>query len=376
MTHRDVDAMVLGGGLAGNMVALELARAGMQPTLLERSKVAHHKMCGEFLSGEAMHYLDRHGVSVASLGGVALGSVRLVFGTAVTECALPFAAYSLTRSVLDEDLLRRAALAGADVQRDSHIERLQQAGGTWEASLRDGRSFCSRNAFLATGKHDLRGWPRPAGKHRGLVAFKMYYALTPQQHAALGPAIELILFEGGYAGLQPVEAGRVNLCLLVTKKAFQAAGSNWTSFLSHLLQKAPHLQTRLSGATPLLQNPLAASHIPYGHMQSSAQDGLWRVGDQAAVIPSFCGDGMAIALHSGALAAHDFLRGEGADTYQRRLSAQLGRRLLGATRLSQLLVAVPRVSNIVRFAPGLLARIASLTRIPEAALLTDSLPAE
>jgi flavin-dependent dehydrogenase len=369
MSRTDVEALVLGGGLAGSMAALELARGGRQVVVLERSKSAHHKVCGDFLSAEACHYLARHEIDLSKLGAVRLRSVRLVLRAAIIEDELPFCAYSLTRFVLDEELLRQAGLRGVDIQRGCPVEDLQSDDGAWRARLRDGRCFHSRNAFLATGKHDLRGWPRPAGTHRGLVAFKMYYKLTPQQHAAIGNAVELILFPGGYAGLQPVEAGRANLTLLITGECLKRTGSNWPGVLSHLLRQSPHLEDRLRDATPILGTALTASHIPYGHMQQSAQQGLWHVGDQAAVIPSFCGDGMAIAMHSGVMAAHHFLHGSQSEAYQRQLQAQLGRRLSLATRLSQLMVAFPEAARIMGLAPGLLSRIASMTRIPDTALL-------
>jgi len=38
--------------------------------------------------------------------------------------------------------------------------------------------------------------------------------------------------------------------------------------------------------------------------------GLWCIGDQAAVIPSFSGDGIAIALHSARLGAECYLAGK------------------------------------------------------------------
>lgn len=368
MTTTSADALILGGGLAGTMVALELASAGRKSVLLERSRAAHHKVCGEFLSGEAVHYLARHRIDLPALGAVALHSVRLALRSGIVESRLPFAAYSLTRSVLDEELLRCAAVAGVDVQRNAAVENLQHEHGEWCALVRDGRSFRSKDIFLATGKHDLRGYPRPAGTHRGLVAFKMYYRLTAEQHAQLGNSVELILFPGGYAGLQPVEGGRVNLCLLVTGRCLKSAGNSWAGLVPYLLRHATHLEERLHGATPLLDTPLTASHIPYGHTQGSSPDGLWHLGDQAAVIPSFCGDGMAIALHSGAVAAHHFLKGDRAETYQLQLRSQLGRRLALATRLSRLMVAWPEAAQIVRLAPGLLSRIASMTRIPSAAL--------
>ena len=223
--------------------------------------------------------------------------------------------------------------------------------------------------FLATGKHDVRGWARPEGTQSGLLGFKMYCRLSAEQYAALGSAVELILFPGGYAGLQPVEAGQVNLCLLVSSGQFKEAGSSWTGLLASLLERVAHLGRRLSGARYLLDAPLAASRIPYGHLQGPVGDGLWRVGDQAAVIPSFCGDGMAIAMHSGVLAAQTFARGVDAETYQRELRGQLRGRIAFATRLSQLLVAFPTAGQVTRVVPGLLSHLASVTRIPARALL-------
>ena len=51
-----VDNLVIGGGLACSMVAIGLATAGRQMTLLEKKSAASHKVCGEFLSPEAVGY--------------------------------------------------------------------------------------------------------------------------------------------------------------------------------------------------------------------------------------------------------------------------------------------------------------------------------
>ena len=67
--------------------------------------------------------------------------------------------------------------------------------------------------------------------------------------------------------------------------------------------------------------------MPYGFVHRPAPDdaaNCYRLGDQAAVIPSFTGDGMAIALHSAALAARCIVAGEGAEIYHRRLAEQVG----------------------------------------------------
>ena len=72
-------------------------------------------------------------------------------------------------------------------------------------------------------------------------------------------------------------------------------------------QDCPHLAMRLAGAEPLLEKPIAITHIPYGYIRRTTQDGLYCIGDQAAVIPSFTGDGISIALHTARQAAAAYL---------------------------------------------------------------------
>jgi menaquinone-9 beta-reductase len=134
----------------------------------------------------------------------------------------------------------------------------------------------------------------------------------------------------------------------------------------------PALRERLQNATPCWQKPLAISPIPYGYL-GGPTDGVWRVGDQVAVIPSFTGDGMSIALHSANLATELYLSGKSADDYVRRLTGQLRAGMHFASYLSRAMVT-PAARAIAPFllslVPNTLGRIASSTRIPDRALLT------
>ena len=92
-----------------------------------------------------------------------------------------------------------------------------------------------------------------------------------------------------------------------------------------------------AGRDPETEKPLAIGRIPYGHVQQQS-DGLWRLGDQAAVLPSCAGEGMSIALHSARLAAEAMMRDETADRFQRDLAQRLGRQIGRAMCVSQVLV--------------------------------------
>ena len=365
------EVVVVGGGLAGSAAAIGLARAGREVVLLERERCAQHKVCGEFLSREALNYLEVLGVGVAGVGGVPIRGVRLACQAGVSEAELPFRAMSVTRRRLDEELLQVAAAAGARVVRGCRVEGLEREGAGWRAAVEGAEPVWAEAAFLATGKHDVRGRTRPKGRQPDLVAFKMYWRLAPEQAAALEGHVELMLYRGGYAGLQPVEEGAVNLCCLVERVELQRLGGRWDHLLTAMQRECGLLRERLQGAEALLERPLAVAAIPYGYVRR-ASDGVWALGDQATVIPSFTGDGMSIALHSGCLAAAMYLRGETAERFQERLRGEVSGQVAVATMVSRGLVWRPSrrvLTAAVRVWPGVLRVVAGRTRIMEAAML-------
>jgi flavin-dependent dehydrogenase len=364
-----IENLVIGGGPAGSMLALRLADAGRQVTLLEKEQAAHPKVCGEFLSREAVEYLDRSGISPCALGAVPIDRVRLSSGKNLVESPLPFRALSLSRQVLDEAMLQRAHDAGCDVRRGVCVEDLERDRDAWRVEVRGGETLRTRMVFLATGKHDMRGWARGNGVQSDLIGFKLHWRLKPTQTELLHGVMELFLFPGGYGGLALVEREVANLCLVVQRSRLHAEGG-WTNLLEALRLGNRHLQERLEGGEPLWARPLAISPIPYGYLANETR-GVWCVGDQAAVIPSFTGDGMSIALHSAALAAQMHLEGRSIDEFNRTLHMQLHRGMQLATKVSRGLVTdlgrslAPLALAIL---PGGMRWIAAATRIPEGAL--------
>ena len=349
--------LIIGGGLAGAAAGIDLARSGHAPLLLERETGPHDKICGEFLSGEAVAALAGLGVDARRLRAVPITRVEINTGHRQAAAALPFPALSLSRRVLDEAMLDRAAAAGVAVQRGVSVRGL--ADGVAQTTAGD---IAAPALLLATGKHDVRGLPRPDGPDE--IGFKMYFR-DPTLSRRLAGAVAVTFFDGGYAGLQPVEGGRLNLCLLVNGAHYRELG-NWPALLARLTRE-PALAA-LGDAEPLLPRPLAISRVPYGHLAGPTTDGLWRLGDQAAVIPSFCGDGMAIALESGRLAATMLAQGASAADYSQALLTRTRR----PVRLAMAALAVARhpLGRLAAMAglsaiPGGLALLARLTRVAD-----------
>jgi flavin-dependent dehydrogenase len=280
------------------------------------------------------------------------------------EAGLPFVAQGLSRRILDEALLELAARNGARIERGVRVAGL--ARGEVETSA--GALPASR-ILLATGKHEIRGARRTAPPARdGYVGFKMHWRTGAQSSAEAASAIELVLFDGGYAGLQPVAADTFNLCLIVRRKRLAEAGGSWEGLLALLLRQ-PHLAQRLEGAEPLFARPLTIANLPYGYVcaPASSPEGVFRLGDQAAMTPSLTGDGMAIALRSARLAAEHIAAGASASAYHSRLrrmiSGQVGRAMI-LQRVTELPLAMSAGFGLLRLWPRLLGHLAGATRLP------------
>jgi flavin-dependent dehydrogenase len=353
---RRTAVLIVGGGPAGASAAIALARGGAMPVLVDRSAGERDLVCGGFLGWDALAALTRLGLDPAALGARPIHRLRLAAGGRAVETALPRAAAGLSRRRLDAALLRLAEEAGAAVLRGRAARAIE--GDC--VRLDDGTEMAADAIFLATGKHELRGAVREIGSRPLSVGLRAALPPSPALSAALAGTIELHLYDGGYAGLLLQEDGAANLCLSVSR-ARMAAGRE--ALLAELMAEAPLLAERIGGAMPEAWEAIAG--VPYGWRARQAEPGRYRVGDQAAVIASLAGDGIAVALASGAAAARAYLDGAGAVAYQRAFAGRAKLPLAIAELLRHMAEAPLRRRLMMRLArvPGLAKAAARLTRI-------------
>jgi flavin-dependent dehydrogenase len=350
--------VIVGGGPAGAAAAIALARGGARPLLLERHAEVHDSLCGGFLGWDALRQLTRIGIDTAALGARPIDRLRLIAGGRMIERRLPGIAAGLSRRALDGALMAAAAGAGAAIERGVSV---REAIGASQLRLDDGATIMTDSLFLATGKRELRGLARPrAAGDDPAVGLRL--RLGPI--AAVDRVIELHLFDRGYAGLLRQEDGATNLCLSVARSRLEDAGGRPEQLLASLAADSPRLAERLA-ALPITTIQAVAA-VPYGWRARQGEPGLFRLGDQAGVIASLAGDGVAIALTSGWTAATSWLAGGAAAApswqsgFARRLARPLGigeaLRHLAQRRPDQLL-------QLAGLAPWLMGLAATATRI-------------
>jgi flavin-dependent dehydrogenase len=298
------DVVIVGGGPAGTAAAISAARAGREALLLERGRLPRHKVCGEFVSPEGAALLAELLGPAASILVAAprLDRARIFMDGRAAETKLEPAALSITRFALDHALWRAAEEAGVDCRAEVTVEGVESHGAQSHVVTSAG-TFDAPLVINASGRWSKLS--RPRRENRGGIGLKAHFS-----ERAPSRTVDLYFFSGGYCGVQPISAERVNVCALVRGTGPKSLEEVWRC--------SPELQRRSAGWTALWR-PIAASPLIFGAPRP-VQDGMLCVGDAAGFVDPFVGDGISLALTTGMMAgtmpeAEAYVR-----EYERRLA--------------------------------------------------------
>ncbi|HEU4962009.1 MAG TPA: FAD-dependent monooxygenase [Sphingomonas sp.] len=358
---RRTAALIVGGGPAGAAAAIGLARAGRYPLLAERDRETRDALCGGFLSWTTLDRLDALGVDAWTLGAHRVERLAIFAGRRTAEAALPALAAGLSRRTLDAALLDRAGEAGVGVERGLAVRAIE--GGV--ARFADGGEMRPAATILATGKHDLRGHSRPRDDDDPSIGLRWRLAPSTALARLCGGRIELHLMRHGYGGLVLQEDGGGNFCITVRRTRLDAAGGDPARLLADLAAEAPALAARLDAAAAV-GAAQAVANIPYGWRAGDTAPGLYRVGDQAGVIPSLAGEGIGIALASGSAAAAAVGSGVPAARFQAAMARRLKSSITAARGMrgaAEAVVAAPWLLAVMARLPAAMTLAATMTRL-------------
>lgn len=361
------DCLILGAGPAGCAAAITLARSGAKPLLIDRHETPGDPLCGGFLSWRTGEQLASLGIDCAQLGAHKVDKLALFTPSGAATVALPRPAFGLSRHALDTAMRAAAMEAGAEFACDT-IRKLAPGEATGRA-----RKWRAESLFLASGKEDIRGHSRPRIARDPALGLRIRLPASAQRLALMQGQIELHLFKGGYAGIVLQEGGTANICLALRKSALTRAGNDPAQLLASIAQENAALAQRL-GADWTGARIETIGAVPYGYIAQDTEHGLFRLGDQAAVIPSLAGEGIGLALASGVMAGQCWTDGGATaalhhQTQFARAAAGPVRRAAAIRRLAESPLGSRFALAAAHLAPGLLQWAARSTRIHGAASL-------
>lgn len=293
------DLVVIGGGPAGAAAAITATPSGAHVILLEAGRFPRHKVCGEFVSAESLELLRQlvaSGHADLLNGAVRIGQARLFVDGREVSAEIHPAAASIPRFDLDAALWDSAKRAGVEACEQVRVQEIRGSGPFGvRTSVGDVEARAVVNASGRWSNLHRGRTPRDGTKWIGI---KAHYA-----EASPSLSVDLYFFPGGYCGVQPVDEARVNACAMVR--------ADIATMLSEVLKLHPALRERSRNWT-MVSEPVSVAPLRFETPQP-LQDGVLLAGDAAGFVDPFVGDGISLALRSGALAAEclaGFFRGQ------------------------------------------------------------------
>lgn len=351
------DVIIIGGGLAGLISAIELSRAGHRVVVLEKKVYPFHKVCGEYVSHEVLGYLQSLGFDPYGHGAARISRLRISTPSGKNIYArLSPGGFGLSRFIMDDALHILAGKYGAHVITGVRVTDVQYDNGLCIATTATGDSFSALMAIGAWGKRDVldKKLDRDFLKaHTGYLGVK-YHIRTDYPQDEIG----LDNFPGGYCGISKIEGDKYNLCYLYQRDY----GGNFKTLMElekAMLHRNPVLKRLFTQSEFLLPQPEVINEISFSEKQQTAAHVLM-CGDTAGLITPLCGNGMSMAISAARLLAQMIMESrvlrsthistaertllEG--TYTRAWKRQFSRRLYWG-RMIQKAFGAPRLSEIV-----------------------------
>ncbi len=372
---------IIGGGLAGLACSIRLARAGIKVILIEKNTYPFHKVCGEYISNEALDYVKSLGVNPFDFGAVSLDKFWLSSPSGnKLELNLPLGGFGISRYTLDYELSKIAKKEGVqiwegvfvkDVLKNDKLNEtskktqaenkflIETSNGTIESQIVIG-SYGKRSNLDNKLQRDFSNKNFP---YIG-VKYHLKTNLMPDN------VIALHNFWRGYCGISRIEDNKFCFCYLSHK-------DNITDFKKveeiekQLFTENPFLSEILKEAEFLYDKPEIINQVSFSP-KKLIEDDVLMCGDSAGMITPLCGNGMAMALHSSKILSDLLIQyfdnqidfKDLKTHYQKRWTKQFQLRLkagrtvqhfFGGRKSSELLI------NTFKYVPSLARKVVSLT---------------
>jgi flavin-dependent dehydrogenase len=305
---------IVGGGLAGLTLSIQLAKQGIEVLLFEKEQYPFHKVCGEYIAMESWNYLGLCGIPLSQLDLPRITRLKVSAPNGrFLEHDLHPGGFGISRFTLDSLLAEEAVRSGVKLHQNTLVEDISfQDGifyiktekGTYETGLVVG-SYGKRSNIDK--KLHRKFMEKALPPSRNYLAVK-YHIRTNELD---NQTIELHNFKDGYCGISKVEGDRYCLCYLTTAKNLRDHGSIF-HMEEEVLHRNPFLNRYFRESEFLYEAPLVISQINFED-KSAVENHILMAGDSAGLITPLCGNGMSMALHASKLLAECiplYLKGE------------------------------------------------------------------
>lgn len=297
------DALIVGAGPAGIAVSIELNKAGWRTLLVEKSAFPRDKVCGGFIGPENKQMLDNYGVleSVLARGAKRVTHILLsapngmsvhvpLFYNGRQDFGLGF-----SRRCLDELLLQQALKKGV-VFEDAAVITQTDCGPTdCDVKL---RLMKSQEAQNVRARHLIYAFgPGHQQKSTGNRIFGVSGLFD--QCRNMNSDVIMHFIDGGHAGINAFEDGRVNVCYVIKERLFKQCQGKYEVIWQNFLDSNPFLRRQMMYSK--LLSPWKGTFVDINRPSRFFDGQAFYAGDAAGLIHPVAGGGISMALSGGML---------------------------------------------------------------------------
>ena len=287
--------VIIGGGLAGLTCAIQLCKAGVPCTVIEKKEYPFHRVCGEYISNEVVPYLKANGLYPGEFNPPQIKNFLLSSVSGRHEkMKLDLGGFGISRFTFDNYLYKKAKNAGVQFLLSQEVERVLFNSNKFFIHT----TSTQLEADVVIGAFGKRSRMDRFLNRRFLNARSPYVGV--KYHIRCDYPDDLISlhnFSGGYCGMSNVEDKKTTLCYLThrdTVKQFKSL----VVMEQSVMFKNPYLRSVFTNAEFLFQKPEVINEVSFV-TKTPVEDHILMAGDSAGMIAPLCGNGMAMAIHSG-----------------------------------------------------------------------------
>ena len=307
------DCAIIGGGLAGLTLAIQLAKQDHKIILFEKEQYPFHKVCGEYISLESWDFLERLGLPLGEMDLPIIKDLEVSSpdGTVLQE-ALPLGGFGISRYKIDNELKDISKQLGVTILENCKTEEVFLINDLFHIQTSSGK-FKSRICCGSFGKRsnlDIK-WKR-SFIHKANNKLNNYIGVKYHIQTDFATnKIALHNFKNGYCGISRIEEGKYCLCYLTNAANLKDNDNSIEQMEKSILSANPFLKNIFENSTKLYKQPLSISQISF-QQKTQVENNILMIGDAAGMITPLCGNGMSMAMHGGKIACgyiDEYLRG-------------------------------------------------------------------
>ncbi len=296
--------IIIGGGIAGLTSCIQLAMAGLHCTVIEKKSYPFHRVCGEYISNEARPFLSSLNIYPEEFSPSVIKRFQLSSTTGRSSILpLNLGGFGISRYTFDQYLFKKATDLGVVFRLNTEVEDVKFIKEKFEVYTKGLKLDADvvMGSFGKRSRLDVRLERTFIQKKSPFVGVKYHIRTNHSKDL-----IALHNFTGGYCGISNIEDDKTNLCYLSHRDNLKKYGSV-DELEKYVLFKNPLLKGIFENSQFLFNNPEVINEISFETKQP-IENHMLMTGDAAGMITPLCGNGMAMAIHSGKIACTQVIR--------------------------------------------------------------------